>query len=391
MVAGQDEQFESELKNAVAGLRVLIYPLNRIFALEGPRASSTWWRCFLLLGIFPVLIMLVCLCEGTVTLENGVGLSQHTGFLAMFVGNLLMVAMLRRTFGKCSEVLAHMGHVVDWSRIHDPGDRQQLHDAIGWLGKLKSDRRALRLWQCCGIVVGAGAVLRNAFDTRIPKSVYGQDVWDSVHHTFGYVAGRAYFTVTWAIVTPLAVVGLLGLCYVMWRVFRGLAEVGDHGVLKVRPMAFDGVGGLAHVNQAIMAIVLNLLPWVVMFAALRSRWQTQLLDFSAVGLSGALLVIFFAPAYAVHVAMARTKQMRIQMIERAFSLVDEELTDSLTSLESTTSSAPSGQEKASERLWAMHERAKSMPEWPFRRFGASGPLLASSVPIVVEIARHLPL
>jgi hypothetical protein len=219
------------------------------------------WRIVAFHFVFPVAALMAGVSEATLHLPGkGRGVLDHYGFHALFLSAPILTWMVCTFAFKLVTVIAN----ATWF-----GDRDKSKEATKLQDELVElvtgrDRRAAAMLALMRSV-GVAAVIANAASTRYPLLVYGQDVWDSIHHVAGYVIGRAFLVYYWIYLLPLVAYFVVIATYATVRIAHLVEESSEH---DLRCFAADGCGGFRVLGSLMTSVVYMYLPIAIVVVAL---------------------------------------------------------------------------------------------------------------------------
>ena len=153
-----------------------------------------WWLATLLSATVAVIITVTV--ERTWSLQNGVGLSQHYGFLTIFATApfLLLIA---------NSLLEDVAAVLYAPAELDVKDR----DVADAFIHAKNTFGSVVDWLVSLVLAFGGCFLlhRNVVVTHAATRYFEQDVFDSAAHPLTFLATKIYLGVLWIVLYPLVV------------------------------------------------------------------------------------------------------------------------------------------------------------------------------------------
>lgn len=264
---------------------------------------------------FPLIVLVAGIIDNTFTLYSGRGIRDHYGYHALFLSAPALVYLccwLMRTTARA---------------IADPGFKREDGPAVA-VGSLRTKllRVAARrtpmslrmLWYFRS--VGIAAVMANAASTRYPEFIYGQDVFDSSRHVYGYIAGRMFLAYYWIYLLPYA-------AYVIYVAVATTVEIVSHvkhgAEYDLRCFASDGCGGFKDLGQLMMITVYMYMPIVIVIVALS---HTHRNFYPTLALSAGLAVVIpaqlFLPFLQLHRLLKSLKSQRLSDLERFLTIAE---------------------------------------------------------------------
>jgi hypothetical protein len=265
------------------------------------------WRIAAFHLLFPTAAILAGISEATLHLSGGGrGVLDHYGFHALFLSAPVLTWMLS------AFVLRLVAIIADATWFEGSLNAKKLQDELVKLATGRDRRGAILLALMRS--VGVAAAIANASSTRYPLLVYGQDVWDSIHHPTGYVVGRAFLTYYWVYLLPLVAYFAAIATYATVRIALLVEESSDH---ELRCFAADGCGGFRALGSLMTAVVYMYVPIVIVVVAL-SHTHTNF--YPTLKLSAALAILIpaqlFLPFIRLHRTMVLLKQRKLAKIEK---------------------------------------------------------------------------
>ncbi len=345
----------------------IFWPLDIIFKLKHKSLLATLSCCILFLGIPPLLLILISWYEGTLIIQGeGVGLLEHTGFMAFFFVHILLILLLPRTITKFAGALSKIEKTVDFIEVNRKNTQNEVVKIFRSADKLIAGNIFTKTFKLIAIFIGIASVVYNAINTIEPIEVYHHEVWDGLNYLGGYLGARIYLLFCWGLVLSVTLYGLLFLCYIIFRVYSMLGKIGPVGVVSVRPLSPDRSGGLKHINTAMMAVVINVFPLALFTVTLvYIHGITVPVVVGTIGWIFFVCCIFFIPLSSVHIAMSKRKQMILGEIEAKFNVVHDEFRISLNSTNLKLNEPAMDSLPSMYFLHIAYEISEKMPVWPF--------------------------
>ncbi|MBL7215341.1 MAG: hypothetical protein ISS71_06660 [Phycisphaerae bacterium] len=346
--------------------KTVLWPLNKFFGLNKGCYVSVLWRCFLFLGIPPLILIAVSWHEQTLFIEGAdVGLLEHFGFLVFFIIHGLLILLLPRTIDKCSNAFKHVNGTIDYFEVQEQKVEGEVEAFFNRINKFINLAKYSKI-KLLAIFVGVISVIYNAFNTIAPEKVYHHGVWDGLDHIGGYIAAKIYLLFTWGFILPIIIYAFFVSCILIFYIYSHLSKIGPSGVVLVRPLSPDKVGGLKHINEAMISIVINIFPLGLFTVALIFvHGLTLPLIVWTTGWIVLLCGIFFLPLSSVHVAMSKRKQLIVGEIEDKFNRLNDKLRQMLRDDSSKEDIRLAETLKSMEQLHTAYRIAEKMPIWPF--------------------------
>lgn len=343
-----------------------LWPLNSIFGFDKVGISIVFCRCLLFLGIPPLVLVGISWYEDTLFLEgDGVGLLEHFGFLVFFVIHMLLILLLPRTIRKCATASSRISQTIDYCEVQEQNAVSRIAELFKRANQFLAEGKYTKT-KIIALMVGVMAVLQNVLNTIKPEQVYHHDVWDSTKHIGGYVGAKIYLLFTWGFVLPIIIYFFIAVCFQLFRIYSQLSRIGPSGVVNVSPLNPDKVGGLKHINVAMISIIVNIFPLGLFTVALIFvHGLTLPLVAWTAGWVLLLCAIFFLPLSSVHIAMSKRKQLIIGEIDIKFNEFSEKLRVLLRKTSGKEDSQLTETLKSMEQLHSAYTIADKMPIWPF--------------------------
>jgi hypothetical protein len=324
---------------------------------EDGRVCVIGWRILALHAILPAAALLGGLAERTSYLPGtGRGVLDHFGFHALFLSAPLLAWMLCRFVVKLSAVIAEPRWFANIGKTADATLQGELINLA--LGRDKRGATLLALMRS----IGVAAVIANASSTRYPLLVYGEDVFDSIMHPFGYVVARIFLAYYWVYLLPLVAYFVVVATVATVRIAH-LVEQSDE--YELRCFAADGCGGFRELGTLMTSVVFLYVPIAVVVAALS---LTHANFYPTLKLSAVLAVLvpaqLFLPFLRLHHVMVQLKQRKLVFMEKVLTAAERVL----------VADPPRGWESQFVapylRLLAgasLHQQASEMTTWPYMR------------------------
>jgi len=318
------------------------------------------WR----LGAF---VLLVCalpyLCaafDGSFFLPGeALGLLEHYGNVSFTVLCPLALFFVVRGIYRFDQFIAN---------VRTNLKREVLQDSTGLKSLLECNwiRDPARGVKFLFIAVGMAFATANAAWAVRPEAVWGHDVYDSIHFTWGYVGQRVFYYIWWGYILPVCAYRLLVICIVLRRVFRFVASTDS---LDLQPMHPDKAAGLGQLGA--MAWNFNVAAFLTMGISVALYYShgftTPLL--CGVSLQVALLPgVFFLPLLPVHRAMKSERESILLSISTQYKRVSDALVDKIAAGPDAATGrlvAVRNEYDEEARLRALYRSLESIPSWPF--------------------------
>lgn len=287
---------------------------------KSSRVRVVGWRIFAFHALFPVAAILAGVTENTLHLpRGGRGVLDHYGFHALFLSAPVLTWML------CTFVLRLVAVTSETSWFggsdRNPAAKDLQDELVGLLARDRRGATFLALMRA----VGVAAVIANASTTRDPVAVYGQDVFDSIYHSAGYVIGRVFLSYHWVYLLPVLFYFAGIATYATVRI-AGLVANCDERVL--RSFASDGCGGFRALGSLMNSIVFMYLPIVAIIVAVS---HTHANSYPLLQLSFVLAIFIPAqlvlPILRLHSTIVVLKERKLTRIEKLLTTAEKEFPD----------------------------------------------------------------
>jgi hypothetical protein len=294
--------------------------LTRIFSvLSRGRMAGMIFLALVFLSFLPLPCFWAALRDDTLYLEQrnqGAGLMEHPAFWALFTGGPALLVLTLLLFKRmafitdkfCSE------KAIDYV----PECREKILDLLACRTK------KLKLIFGTMMLLGIYAVVANYQNTRMPTSVFGQDVWDSIHHPFGFWVAKGFLAVQWVYVLPLAIyAGVSASTSILLLV----SHITSKATIKIKPFEPDGCGGYRILGQAMLSVIYLNVPFALFIAAdifTHKTFYTTLV-LAALLLISILAFEIFAPFVRLHRLLSAGKSQRLQELSSLISLGEASL------------------------------------------------------------------
>ena len=333
--------------------------------------------------MFPLLAAVAGYADHTTRLlPGGRGVFEHYGFHVLFLSAPVLIYLAWRVVQNLAKTIAEpLPGSSPAAAAGLPALRHALLDFV--LCRSSREKGFLLLLR----MVGLFAFLANADNTRRPELVYGQDVFDSSRHTFGYLAGRVFLGYYWIYLLPLIAYIAFATMAVIIRLAAYVDELPDY---DVSCFASDGCGGFKELGR-LMTLVVYL--WVPIVVAVIALMETHANFYATLKLSVALVVLIpaqlFLPFARLHRVLARLKERKLATLER-FLLATEQTIDVRHPARHVKSDNPSAERSIEPylRLLAgesVYRYTSEMATWPYLKSDFVR-WLSPFVPIAVSFA-----
>lgn len=360
--------------------------------LLGASAGAIWRFLIILLAILAALLAL-CYSMGALHLKstpaNAVGFLEDSVLLGICtllvsgtIGTLLVIRSAERLFVQLPEILE--------LRTKTPASQKRMLDDIERLRNFVSIRtpsasRLYWLWICVAIVLVVVAQIM----APLLRLNAGARSWALLPYEFSEVFVVACLWAAFQYVVVFANI-IWYIFSVIFLVFPWLARRANEGLIAVKPIAADGVGGLSSVGSLSFSttlvasgFLLIVIPWTLLF-------QLDLVYLALIaGYGVGLLAIFIIPLWSIHNAMSLGKQENLRRLAWAFEQEYSKLSEHV--LIATSGMANDGAEplaklaSSAESLQRLFERAESMPTWPVSKFARYAGGFLGVYPIIAAI------
>jgi hypothetical protein len=296
--------------------------LLRLFTASEPEGVRViGWRIIAFHLLFTAAAILAGVAEGTLYLPGaGRGVLDHYGFHAILLSAPILVWMLCAFVIRLASIIGEPTWFEDHNKTADAIKRQ--HELIELvLGREKRGAVLLALMRLIGIF----AVIANASNTCNPELVYGQDVFDSIHHPIGYVVGRIFLTYCWAYALPLLAYFIAMATIATVRITKLVEQSDEPGL---RCFAADGCGGFRVLGSLMNSIVYMFVPIALAVVAL-SHTHANFYPLLKLSIVLALLIPaqLFLPFIRLHYVMVLLKQRKLSQIEKMLTAAERALPD----------------------------------------------------------------
>lgn len=98
--------------------------------------------------------------------------------------------------------------------------------------------------------------INNAYQTMHPEKFYGNDLYDSIYHSFGYFAIRLIFLLSWTIFVPYFAYSNLIISFSLWTIFKKLKK---NRALYFNIYHPDLCGGFSYLGNINVYFILGIL------------------------------------------------------------------------------------------------------------------------------------
>jgi hypothetical protein len=268
-----------------------------------------WTLLIALHAAFPLLAFVAGWADDTTKLlPRGRGVVEHYGFHALFLSAPILAFLAWRVATAMALIISQPFQAMGVIRSAESVRLQNGLEDVALCRKPKM-QVLLALMRFVGIV----AVVANAASTRIPESVYGQDVFDSSSHALGYLAGRLFLGYYWIYLLPL--VAYLAVSAIVAAV-RIAAYVDDLPDYEIRCFASDGCGGFKELGRLMTLVVY---VWVPIVAVVIALMETHTNFYATLRVGAALVILIpaqlFLPFLRLHRVLTRLKERKLKLIE----------------------------------------------------------------------------
>jgi len=236
------------------------------------------------------------------------GLLEHPGQWAVFLAPPVLLILYAFAFRSLIVAVRDLKSFCVGNRI----PRQvtlALDSQISTLQFRTRHAALLPFLSCLGLFI----TVRNFIQTSSPVRYYGNDIFDSAAHQWGFLFTRTSNSILYCIVFPALLFQILFLTNALFQILKSLR---DSRALAVDFFSPDGCGGLSKLGKVNLFIMCM---WATVFVVIYAHFVTH--RETALTLSAALVcatLLFLAQStvgvYAVHQSVRDTKREVLQRL-----------------------------------------------------------------------------
>jgi len=258
------------------------YPLLSVVVEESGITTRSCFKTSLGLLILPSLVCLGVYLDGTWNMGNaGKGLVQHYGFWAQCITTPIIAILTGATLN-C--FLSTMHSLEKYSTSGElPRDlRRMINKEILSISLRRRSRFLLYLMMVTGLCFG----ILNVRQTMDPKAIYGNEVYDSISHTFGFVLTKPFLFFNWALVYPIAIFLIVHVTISMVRIRNYMCS---NELLRIDFFHPDNCGGVSvfgDINTYIMGVYINFFAVLIALDLTHERKYETLVLFASLASIG---------------------------------------------------------------------------------------------------------
>lgn len=162
-----------------------------------------------LYGLFQTLLIFSgSYFDGTLIIEEeGKGLLEHYGVWSILITDVLILITVS---------LAHsvFRNTISSIKFKNQSERskflkEDIKPLLNFL-YLKGNSRFIYFFM---VFIGLLAWLNNLYQTTYPEKFYGNDVFDQVDYTYGFLANKLNLFISWVFIYPVAIFTIITLCF----------------------------------------------------------------------------------------------------------------------------------------------------------------------------------
>jgi len=190
--------------------------------------------------------------------DDGRGLSIHYGIWAIFVGSPLLVIISSVAYFKFVRTIQDLGHYTIGSTM--PSDLKKIVDKT--LASLRLQTWTRYLFYLI-LLVAWTCWLKNVIQTIHPYDSYGNDVFDSYAHPWGFYSFKLYLAFLWVAVYPVMTYAALHIFASMIYILR---YMGKNKLFRLDFFHEDECGGVSvfgEINLLLLSMTFIVLATVI--------------------------------------------------------------------------------------------------------------------------------
>lgn len=309
-----------------------------------------------ILGILPLATVLITWGEGTLFLRQqngGRGLLEHLGWWAQYLSCPVLVIL-------ALQVLRAFAKILSDARFTSASEHETL--------SVRSFQHAL-LRRCCGkttrgkrqigelFLLGGASVVVNLQTTRTALAVYGEDVWDSNAHPYGYWVGKVFLAFEWGYLLPILAFFALSIGATIHYIVKRTVT---HRAQQLSVFAADGCGGYRPLGQLMLRIVYLDVPIATIIVCLHLTHDRQLyftIVFASCFFLAAVVAQLFLPFIPLHEELSALKRVKLCELEDFLSKHDRALLLSYDPQQATAILAAA----------CVYQQTMQLSTWPYAR------------------------
>jgi hypothetical protein len=291
------------------------YPLLPL-AVQGNQITLlSCIKCIAVTLVIPSLVCLGAWVDGTWEMQgNARGLSRHYGF---WVQCATTPAIILLSAGALSAFLRAIGSLERYSISGVvPKDLRRLAGSHVISICLLGDSRFILYF---AMLIGGMWTAVNIVETSNPTATYGNPVFDSPEHLYGFLTTKLFLVFNWALVYPIT---LFIVIHITWSMVLILRYMCSHRLLRIDFFHSDNCGGVSAfgtINLLIMGVYLNFFLVIASLALTHSaRYST--LTLSALFASIIFVVQSFGAVYYIHRFVAIKKHEFLVVINNQLDI-----------------------------------------------------------------------
>lgn len=252
--------------------------------------------------IFPGLIIAAGIIDDTLFLaksNGGRGVLEHFGTWSQVISTpilLLMAIGLQRSIGSCLQEVKEISRKPETESL-----LEDLEDV------LRCESPHFKTIYILMIIFGSYSLIINIQNTRQAVAIYGQDVWDSSNHIYGYVVGKLFLGFEWIVVFPF-VIYVAASCW--FSIVQLANEIVEKELIEFSPYTPDKCSGFKVLGSIMIRIGYLGVPFVFIIVAhifTHSNFYITLLFASSLVIV-CLVAILLLPFYKVHLYLSNQQK-----------------------------------------------------------------------------------
>lgn len=258
------------------------YPLLSVVVGRSGITKRSCFNTSIGLLMLPALVCLGVYLDGTWNMgDSGKGLVQHYGFWAQCVTTPIIAILTGATLN-C--FLSTMHSLERYSTLGElPRDlRRMINKEILSISLRRRSRFLLYLMMVLGVFFG----ILNVRQTMDPMATYGNEVYDSVSHTFGFILTKPFLFFNWILVYP---VSIFLMAHVSVSMIKILNYMCSQDVLRIDFFHPDNCGGVSvfgDINTYIMGVYINFFLVLIALDFTHERKYETLIFFASLASLG---------------------------------------------------------------------------------------------------------
>ncbi len=222
-------------------------------------------RLLLMFSILPLCQFFGAVADNALRLPgNGKGLLVHAGQWAIFIAPPLIVLFLAIAMRNLIHIVKNLAKFSQTESV--PPDLSALVHRLSRLLLCRTKHVALLVLLS---LLGALVAVRNFIQTSDPFRYYGNDIFDSAYHKWGFLFTRINNCLLYVLVFPVLLFAAISLTWALNRLLGAMARDRNTCIDFFNPDNCGGFSAFGRINVCIMCM------WFAVFGVIWADFETH--------------------------------------------------------------------------------------------------------------------